>query len=81
MRVNGNVYLSREKAAALYSYGTGKMLNDTITVGAMNWAARQHGFFVFGCKTFGDFISSNRIQIIDDCSCDCNNCDCKNKKD
>lgn len=76
--MRGKVYLKNRQAAALYSYAVGKAINDKLTVGDMEWAVKHRdGFSIFGCKTFGDFVSLNNIEIIDDCTCDCNNCKCK----
>lgn len=76
--MRGKVYLKNRQAAALYSYATGKVINDKLTVSDMEWAIKnRQGFSIFGCKTFGDFVSLNNIQIVDDCSGDCRNCRCK----
>lgn len=67
MSTHRAVYLTRGKAAALYSVLSQIILNDQLLIGELNWALENSRWFsVLCCKTFADFVAVNNIQIVDE---------------
>ena len=69
------VYLTRGKAAALYSVLSETIINNQLLIGEIKWAMENRRWFsTFGCKAFADFVQFNSIQITDEYLVNWNRC-------
>lgn len=61
------IYMTRGKAAALYSVLSETIINNQLLIGEIKWALENRQWFsICCCKTFADFVQFNAIQITDE---------------